>query len=167
MKRLVFILALLMVSEGIAQGIDQTNYYFIRHAEKDRSDPNDRDPALTSVGQSRASYWKEVLSKVSFDLVYSTDYKRTRQTALPTAQANGKELLIYDPKKMYSEEFQKKTLGKTVLVVGHSNTTPAFVNMVLGESRYEAIDDKNNGNLYIVTGKPGAFSSVLLTIDPR
>jgi 2,3-bisphosphoglycerate-dependent phosphoglycerate mutase len=34
--------------------------------------------------------------------------------------------------------------------VGHSNTTPAFVNAVLGEHTYEDIDDNENGMLYIV-----------------
>ena len=34
-----------------------TTYYLIRHAEKQRLDPNDRDPSLTSKGFERANRW--------------------------------------------------------------------------------------------------------------
>jgi broad specificity phosphatase PhoE len=52
---------------------------------------------------------------------------------------------------MYDAIFQTATKGKTVLVVGHSNTTPAFVNKILGENKYEDINDNDNASLYIVT----------------
>ena len=66
---------------------------------------------------------------------------------------------------MYSESFQYNTKGKTVLIVGHSNTTPMFANKILGKQVYKAIDDKNNSNLYIVTVIGDKTSSVLLKID--
>ena len=67
---------------------------------------------------------------------------------------------------MYSEEFASATKGQKVLVVGHSNTTPAFVNTILGERKYPNIDDNNNANLYIVTINPsGEKSDVLLVVD--
>jgi 2,3-bisphosphoglycerate-dependent phosphoglycerate mutase len=51
-----------------------------------------------------------------------------------------------------------------VLVVGHSNTTPDFVNKVLNLKKYDDIDDLNNANLYIVTITPNAATSQLLYI---
>lgn len=35
-------------------------------------------------------------------------------------------------------------------MVGHSNTTPQMVNLLLGEEKYEALDDSENGALFIV-----------------
>ena len=61
------------------------------------------------------------------------------------------ELTIYDPRHIDGKAFINKTKGKTVLIVGHSNTTPMFVNAVIGNKKYNQIDDNNNGNLYIVT----------------
>jgi hypothetical protein len=61
-----------------------TNYYLIRHAEKDRS-TKDKDPELTDVGLKRAENWAKVFKNIPFDKVYSTDYRRTQQTAFPTA----------------------------------------------------------------------------------
>jgi len=98
--------------------------------------------------------------------VYSTDYNRTKQTAQPIAEKNNLGITIYNPSELNSEEFKKATKGKTVLVVGHSNTTPMFVNAVIGSEKYESIDDSNNANLYIVTiSSIGEISNTLLVID--
>ena len=143
-----------------------TTYYFIRHAEKDRSDANNKNPNLIQKGIFRAAKWSYVLERVKFDAVYSTDYNRTKQTAQPTAEKNNVEITIYNPKELNSDDFIKNTKGKTVLVVGHSNTTPMFANAVIGEEKYESIDDSNNANLYIVTiSSSGEISDTLLVID--
>jgi len=56
-------------------------------------------------------------------------------------------------------------MGKTVLVVGHSNTTPQFVNKIIGKEEYIDIDDLNNSNLYIVTIINGVKTAILLKIE--
>ena len=66
---------------------------------------------------------------------------------------------------MYSDVFQNKTKGKTVLVVGHSNTTNVFVNKILGIDKYDEIKDNNNSNLYIISIINGKASSILLKIN--
>lgn len=142
-----------------------TTYYFIRHAEKDRTDPSDKNPHLTEVGNARANRWSDILGEVKFDAIYSTDYHRTKETAQPTATKNNLELKIYDPKNIDATFFMKDTKGKTVLIVGHSNTTPEFVNKILGQNKYEDIDDSNNGNLYIVTITGEVISDQLLVIN--
>ena len=143
-----------------------TTYYFIRHAEKDRSDATNRNPNLTEKGQERAKKWSQVLKNVRFNAVYSTNYNRTQQTAAPTAKQQGLTVQLYNPRELYSTDFHKATYGKTVLVVGHSNTTPAFVNKVLNSNKYKDIDDNNNANLYIVTINPnGAITDTLLYIN--
>ncbi|MEP2935101.1 MAG: histidine phosphatase family protein [Gilvibacter sp.] len=128
-----------------------TVYYFIRHAEKDRSDSSNKNPDLTAMGQLRAKNWSKVFTHVDLDAVYSTSYNRTEQTAAPVARSKELELQSYDPRDLYSAAFRAATVGKTVLVVGHSNTTPAFVNTILKEERFPNMDDSNNGALYIVT----------------
>ncbi|SDR66479.1 phosphoglycerate mutase family protein [Gramella sp. MAR_2010_147] len=127
-----------------------TTFYLIRHAEKDRTNSENHDPALTENGLMRAINWAKVLKEVEFDAIYSTNYKRTIQTAKPLADLNKLEILQYDPAKLYDSNFQKTTSGRTVLVVGHSNTTPQFVNKILNKKQYENIDDSENGALFIV-----------------
>lgn len=137
-----------------------TVYYLIRHAEKDRS-TKDKDPKLTKVGLERANNWAKVFDNVSFDKIYSTDYRRTQQTAKPTAAAKKLEVLSYSTENMYNEDFKTQTKNQTVLIVGHSNTTPAFVNAIIGKQEHPQINDNDNGKLFIVTLEDGNTSVVL------
>lgn len=161
----IVVFSLPSFSQNVEDKHETTTYYFIRHAEKDRSDKTNRNPNLTEAGKTRAIHWSEIFQNIKFDAVYSTQYNRTIQTATPTAEKNNLELQYYDPRTLYSEDFSKATRGKTVLVVGHSNTTPAFVNMILKDRKYPDIDDNNNGNLYIVTISEGHITDLVLTLN--
>lgn len=143
-----------------------TTYYFIRHAEKDQTDANNKNPHLTDAGLKRAEHWSTILGNIHFDAVYSTDYYRTMETAIPTASKNTLEITTYDPRNLNNiDDFLKTTHGKTVLVVGHSNTTPAFVNAILKQNKYGNIDETNNSNLYIVTLIGDKIADQVLTIN--
>lgn len=142
-----------------------TTYYLIRHAEKDRSDKTNRNPKLTEAGLQRADKWANTFKDITFDAIYSTDYNRTKETAMPTAKANNLDLKFYNPSDMKIAEFMENTKGKTVLIVGHSNTTPIFANGLLNEKKYDMIADDNNGNLYIVTVNGATKSSTVLVVN--
>lgn len=143
-----------------------TTYYLIRHAEKDRSDPSVKDVHLTEEGKRRAIFWDQVLQHVPFNAVYATNYNRTKETVLPTAKRNNLNIISYRPDNAYNEDFKKSTKGKTILIAGHSNTIPDFVNAIIGSKNYEEIEDDNNGNLYIVTIVNGKSTAMVLTINP-
>ena len=128
-----------------------TRYYLIRHAEKDRTNTTNKNPNLNSEGLLRAEKWAKYFEKIELDAVYSTDYNRTQQTAAPTAKSKGLIVQSYNPSKMYDSIFKKNTKGKTILVVGHSNTTPVFANAILGQKKYKNMADNDNASLYIVT----------------
>jgi len=66
---------------------------------------------------------------------------------------------------LYNASFREKNVGKTVLVVGHSNTTPALANKILGREEFPQIDDRTNGNLYILLVTSQGVSSQLLSIE--
>jgi len=169
---LTFFLLFLFVLPSSAQDSlmvqknEPSTFYFIRHAEKDRSDKTDRNPHLIQTGLLRSAKWSYVLENVKFDAIYSTDYNRTKETAGPTAEKNEIDITLYDPRNIDGNAFKTANQGKTVLVVGHSNTTPMFVNAILGMDKYPQIDDSNNANLYIVTiSGSGEVTDVLLVID--
>lgn len=165
MKNIAFLIILVIGLQHVSAQSETTTYYLIRHTDKVVTDKKDRDPDLTKKGYARAENWAKVLSDIKFDLVYSTNYKRTVETAKPTAKANNLKVKFYNPRKMFDEEFQKNTKGKTVLVVGHSNTTPFFANKILGKNKYVEIDESNYTNLYIVTVTNEAKTGVLLHVD--
>lgn len=140
---------------------NDATYYLIRHADKQRGPKVGDDPVLNAKGKARAQFWAKKLKDIDFDAVYSTDFKRTRSTALPTAKKNKVPVTIYNTSDLYNEQFQAETRGKTVLIVGHSNTTPAFVNAILGTEKFGEIDDSTFGNLYIVRVHNGVAEAEL------
>lgn len=142
-----FLLLLLIVQLVFAQN-KTTTLYFIRHAEKV---DNSKNPDLSPLGLERANHWKDVFSSVHFDAIYSTDYIRTLKTATPTAIAQDIQITKYDPKTIDLEKFKSENIGKTILIVGHSNTTPEFVNKLIKQNTYPTIEDTIFGNLYILT----------------
>lgn len=147
-----FLLIIFVFTLFIACTSDKTTtYYLIRHAEKDRTNTTNKNPNLNSDGVIRAEKWAKNFENIKLDAVYSTDYNRTQQTAAPTAKSKDLIVQSYNSSKMYDSIFKKNTKGKTVLVVGHSDTTPVFANIILGQKKYKNMADNDNASLYIVT----------------
>ena len=117
-------------------------------------------------GVLRAARWSSVFNRIDFDIIYSTDYKRTRNTALPIAEKKKLPLTYYSPNGFDSVDFVKKNAGKTVLIVGHSNTVPAMVNALIGKNQYKQITETNYANLYIINiTESGEIIHQLLAIE--
>ncbi|HQS56328.1 MAG TPA: phosphoglycerate mutase family protein, partial [Sediminibacterium sp.] len=104
----------------------------MRHAEKDTSVAGSTtmqaNPPLSAQGKIRAEKLVDVLKPYSIDAIFSTKYNRTRSTAMPIAAKLGVEIQTYDPSKQAElASLLKSWKGKTILVVGHSNTVPGLV----------------------------------------
>lgn len=145
--------------------LGKTTYYLIRHAEKDRSDPSNKNPTLTEAGIKRAQKWARYFEKVAVDQVFSTNYARTMETAAPTASQKGITVQSYHPDSLYDARFKQATSGSITLVVGHSDTTPKFVNAIIGANTYTDIDDKQNGLLYVINLEKGSHNVEVLELN--
>ena len=123
--------------------------YLVRHAEKELTADNPKDPPLTPCGEQRAASLELFLSEVQLDAIYSSDYTRTRNTAQPVAQNRNMETRLYDPKKL--EDLAKVLIerGENTLVVGHSNSTPVLAGLLIGE-KLEPIDESIYNRIYQV-----------------
>ena len=161
----VFILGLLGCEEEPKVADTVSTFYFIRHAEKDRSDSENIDPELTQKGLGRAMHWAEILDEVPIDAIYSTDYERTQMTAAPMAVKKNLTVQIYDPRLIDIEQFKAENLNKKVFIVGHSNSTPEFVNKMIGQDKYGQIDDRQNGSLFIVEIVNGIATDMRLNFN--
>ncbi|MEA1787351.1 phosphoglycerate mutase family protein [Arenibacter sp. GZD96] len=142
-----------------------STFYFIRHAEKDRSNPENLDPELNQDGLGRAIRWAEVFHYIPLDAIYSTDFERTEMTAAPTAVKQDLVLQYYSPENFDVAQFKEANLGKNVLVVGHSNSIPELVNKMLGEEKYEPLDDYDNSSLFIIRTIDGRMTDIRLKMD--
>jgi 2,3-bisphosphoglycerate-dependent phosphoglycerate mutase len=143
-----YLIGLLIFTQLLMAQNKTTTYYFIRHAEKVDDSKN---PDLSPIGNERALLWSSIFSDINFDTIYSTNFNRTMQTAMPVSSIKNITIIKYDPKTIDIQKFKDQNLGKNVLIVGHSNSTPDFVNKIINQKKYTAIDEKTFGNLYIVT----------------
>ncbi len=142
-----------------------STFYLIRHAEKVRTDKSDKDPKLNEYGMLRAIKWQEYFSDKNISKIYSTNYKRTLETVKPIQESSDIIPIIYSPSDIDYKNFIMSNKIEVVLIVGHSNTIPDFVNGLISENVYSQIDDLNNSNLYVVNICESGISHKLLKID--
>ena len=142
-----------------------STFYLIRHAEKVRTDKSDKDPKLNEYGMLRAKKWQEYFSDKNISKIYSTNYKRTLETVKTIQESSDIIPIIYSPSDIDYKNFIMSNKIEVVLIVGHSNTIPDFVNGLISENVYSQIDDLNNSNLYVVNICESGISHKLLKID--
>lgn len=101
----------------------RTVIYLVRHAEKDLT-PGLADPPLTPAGEARARLLAQRLASSHPAALFTTDTRRTRATLAPLAQATGLTPEVYNAKEptALASRLRQDYAGKTVVVVGHSNT---------------------------------------------
>ncbi len=155
----VFVIVLIFFSASQAQ---KKTFILVRHAEKDISATADKvDPELTEDGKTRAEKLVRTIRRYKPGAVYSSDFKRTRNTAAPVAAWRKKEMQIYDPKLLKElMDAMMASRTKRFLVVGHNNTTPALANLLINEEKYEKLPETEYGKIWIVKMRNGKLKSV-------
>jgi 2,3-bisphosphoglycerate-dependent phosphoglycerate mutase len=126
-----------------------TTIIFVRHAEKVKD--GTKNPTLTREGEVRAIELAYILRTESVAAVFSTDYERTLKTAEPTAEFHELKVQKYLTKyhEVFLDNVLRKYRGKTVLIIGHSNTVPVMLNILTGEN-YWKIKDYIYNDLFII-----------------
>jgi broad specificity phosphatase PhoE len=141
-----------------AQGAP-TVVVLVRHAEKGTTPAS--DPPLTEAGLVRAKALAAVLADAKIQAIVSTPFVRTRETARPTAEAHALPVEIVAvagrpvaEHAMAVADAVRKHPGKTVLVVGHSNTIAPII-AALGGPKLRDLCDSEYSNLYtlVLEGK--------------
>ncbi len=123
MKNLIIILAFIFIGQQNISA-QTTKIWVVRHAEKETSDPKDRDPDLSTEGKERAEALAKYLKGEKLDSIFSTNYKRTKLTGYPAADKIGLAIKTYEPAKQkeFVKGLEKNAQGKKMLIIGHSNT---------------------------------------------
>lgn len=138
---------------------DPTVVFLVRHAE--RAEDGTDDPPISGAGEERAALLATMLSDADLTHVHTTDYRRTRATGRPTAEAAGLEMRLYDPDDLVAFARELRGMPGRHLVLGHSNTTPPLVE-ALGGDPTGPIEELEYDRLYIVTLTPEGASTVLI-----
>ena len=152
MRILRYLSGLVLALALVVPASAQTTVILVRHGEK--ADAPADDPPLTEAGRARAARLAELLQNANISVVYTTPLARTRETAAPLVEALKLKLVETQPNAQYAQQtahrIKKDNVGQTVLVVGHSNTTPALIEALTGVT-VPAITDPEHNNLYVVT----------------
>lgn len=155
MKRCILstaiVLAFCLPAQALAQQLPAakgTVVVLVRHAEK--APDGTTDPPLTETGHARARALALMLRDAGITHVFSSDYRRTRYTAHPLADSLGLVVQLYRPRLLADLAEQLKATPGRHLVVGHSNSTHALVDLLGGDPGAK-IPEEEYDRLYLLT----------------
>lgn len=141
-----------------------TTIVLVRHAEKVMG--TIEDPPLAAEGVRRADRLAQMFGEVKagngLDAIYVSDTKRAQQTAAPLVSRLGSTPVSYPAADV--DGTVRKVLrdhrGGRALIVGHSNTIPAMIQRLSGQT-VPAIPEEEYDDIYVVTVPSFGRSSVL------
>jgi broad specificity phosphatase PhoE len=102
--------------------------FIVRHAEK--ASTGGKDPDLSVDGQKRADALAHMLKDSQITSVFVTEFKRTQETAGPTARAAHVSPTLIPANDIDGLVEKLRALNGNALVVGHGNTIPDLLKAV-------------------------------------
>jgi broad specificity phosphatase PhoE len=146
MKRLVAAF-LLLAAAAAAAAPAQPVVFIVRHAEKAATGGN--DPDLSPAGQARADTLARMLKDSGIVSIFASEFKRTKETAAPTAKSLGLIPTIVPAKDTAALASKLRELKGNALVVGHGNIIPDLVK-TLGIDTPIQIDESDYSQVFVV-----------------
>lgn len=153
MRILVLALACSIAAPALAKDVP---VYVVRHFDTPKGE---KDPDLLPHGTARADALARWFRGKRLCAVLVTQYKRTRQTAAPTAAGRSIAIQSYDAADTAGAVGRAKASACPVLIVGHSNTVPDIV-AKLGGTRPGDLTHEDFGDVWTVAGGETAHAKV-------
>jgi len=145
MKHLALILSISLL---LVTGTNAAPFVFIvRHAEKART--GDKDPDLSLQGQKRANSLAHILKDSHITAVFVTEFKRTQETAAPTAKAGHVSPTVISANDIGALVEKLHALNGNALVVGHGNTIPDLLK-ALGIATAVSVPEDDYSEIFAV-----------------
>jgi broad specificity phosphatase PhoE len=147
MKHLALILSisLLLVTYADAAPV----VFIVRHAEK--ASTGGKDPDLSVQGQKRANALAHMLKDSQITSVFVTEFKRTQETAAPTANAAHVSPTVVPANDIGALVEKLRDLNGNALVVGHGNTIPDLLR-AFGIATPVSIPEDDYTEIFAVVG---------------
>lgn len=147
---------LMMCAMGTPLAAEAQMVIVVRHAERADGGAGmaaamtaGADPGLSEAGNARAQKLAAMLSDAGVVAIYTTEYRRTRETAAPTAARLGVAAEVVPSREAAALITRIKSHSSgAVLVVGHSNTVPDIVK-ALGGSAVTIADDEYDSLFFV------------------
>jgi len=141
-----FALCCFLVGLALSSSFSQSTVFIVRHAEKA---DDSKDAELSEAGRARAEALANTLRDAKISAIYTTEFKRTQQTAAPLAKSLGLTVTTLPTANQAALVAQLRTSTGNSLVVGHGNTIPDIIKS-LGISEPINISERDYDNLFVV-----------------
>ena len=142
------LLLLLVMVAALTAASAEPFVVIVRHAEKAVEGGN--DPSLSAAGIARAEVLAQMLRDSKITSIFTSEFKRTQQTAAPTAKLFGITPTVVPGKDATALTAKLKNLNGNALVVGHGNTIPDLVKSLGIDERIE-IHESDYDQIFILT----------------
>ena len=116
---------LLLVFVSVSTASAQPIVVIVRHAEKAANGGN--DPDLSSAGRARADAFARILKDSDITAIFTSELKRTQETAAPTATSAHVTPTVVAAKDTAALVARLHQLNGNALVVGHDDTIPNII----------------------------------------
>lgn len=134
-----------------------TTFLVVRHGERE----GEAD-ALSEAGKRRAEQLRSLGQLLHVTAIYSTDYRRTKETAAPLAESLGVEPQLYQElTPQWLADLRTTNRGGVVLIVGHSNTIATIASQ-LADAPVAEIQPTEYDNLFVISEEGTARSLIRL-----
>ena len=163
---MIKVLALALVLWPAVASAQQT-VIVVRHAERadggaSANSMTDKpaDPPLSAVGEARAAKLAVMLSDAGVTAIFTTEFKRTQDTAKPLATKLGLKVIPVAGKDTPGlvARVRKDHAKDVVLIVGHSNTIPEIVQALTGKTI--TMKDEEYNAMYVLTPSAGTIALI-------
>src|SRR4030095_5156942 len=119
-----FVVCCFLVGLALSSSFSQSTIFILRHAEKA---DDSKDAELSEAGRARAEALANMLRDSKISVIYTTEFKRTQQTATPVAKALGLTVTTLPAANQAALVAKLRTSIANSLVVGHGNTIPDII----------------------------------------
>jgi probable phosphoglycerate mutase len=144
--------------------------FLVRHAEREAAPAGQPahgammadDPPLSASGRQRADRLAAMLASAGIEHIFTTEYRRTRETAGPLAQKLKLASVMSAAKDPAPLLARVRRVRGNVLIVGHSNTLPDLIKQ-LGIKTPVTIDDNEFDNLFVLV-RPASGAPTLIRL---
>lgn len=167
--RSAVLVALVITGATATPAFAQRTIVLVRHAE--RADAGTQpaanaDPDLSPAGRTRASSLARVLADAKITTIFTTELKRTQQTAEPLAKVLQLATVTVPANNTAQLIDQIKMTNGNVLVVGHSNTIPEIMKRLGVQAQFTIPDDQFD-DLFVVTMPTGGSAPNVVRLHYR
>ncbi|AOM76624.1 SixA phosphatase family protein [Pedobacter steynii] len=151
MKRVLFVFLIFCAIQSL-QAQQTTRIWIVRHGEKNLEDPKEKDPELTLKGKERALALVKYLRGKKVSALFSTDYKRTRETLTPLATRMKLPIQLYNSKdnKALADTILNNYKGKNVVICGHSNRILDIIASFGGSTSVKEISEEEYSYIFFL-----------------